>query len=416
MDSWGTAFVHGGPMITADPPGAIRYNGTVTSFSANTAWGFIACPDLAAVYSKDIFFHLKDCGGATISKGQKVSFLLEEANVLGKPQARAIRGSQHTPDPPNAIRYVGTVTSFSTASAWGFIACSELSALYQKDIFFHLKDCGGASISKGQTVSFLLDENNEPSKPQARSIRVSQDDSESSGLARYRGIVTNYSIATAWGFIQCPDLTAVYGKDIFFHTKDCGGALVAKGTAVTFVLDDSTDPSKPQARNIRIEATKGYTSQGVSFPQMQQANTSLLGDNTVSAIMSDSLSASSTFTGTIQSFSEQAGWGFIECPALGLEGGKGIFFHVKDCIGMATLPPTRGTCVTFTLGYGPSGKPQAVQVCCSNQAQGNGPFVGTKRTAATASGLSIDPQVLAMAGLHNLQMLTMDNPSKKPRA
>lgn len=66
-------------------------------------------------------------------------------------------------------------------------------------------------------------------------------------------------------------------------------------------------------------------------------------------------------SGTIQSYSDPPGWGFLECPALGLQPGKGIFFHVKECNGLGPNPE-KGAPVTFTVNNGPSGRLQASNV------------------------------------------------------
>lgn len=408
--------------VPEDPPGVIRYEGTVSSFSQQTAWGFITCPDLQTVYGKDIFFHLKDCGGAVISKGQKVSFLLaDQQDPNGKPRASSVRGTQHSPDPPGSIRYTGVVHSFSTQSAWGFISCPDLQPVLGKDVFVHLKDCGGAAITKGQTVTFLLDENSTPGKPQARSVQVPGQPAGGANMPRLSGTVTSYSEASAWGFITCPEVNQVYGKDTFFHLKDCHGATMANGVPVTFVLDqESADQGKPRACDVQVVRSGGgclVRAPGIAYqtaagptrppspvmlqqpqvvqpqvvqpqvvlpqvvqpqvvlpqvqlqqpqlqqqPQLLQAAAGMTGDDALRAILQQAVAGTGVqLEGSIQSFSEQAGWGFIESATLGHSGGKGIFFHIKDCAGFAASPE-RGFPVVFTVGQGPSGKQQAKNV------------------------------------------------------
>jgi len=348
----------------------------VTSWAKSTAWGFISCPDLQAYFAKDIFFHQKDCGGSNIVKGQKVTFMLDD--VAGKPQARFVRPVGNLPDPADEIRYDGTVASFSVASAWGFISCPVLQATFNKDVFFHLKDCGGlASVERGQAVTFLLDATANPAKPQARSVRVLVEPGMSPE-ARYRGTVTNFSQNTAWGFIACPELNQVYGKDVFFHQKDAPGQTVANGAVVTFTLDN-TDSTKPQARQVRLEGGAGGLSSSSIEGAIQNVLSSIgtggqqqhqpqqlqaFGQPTQQPVRA--VDGSVTYSGHVQSFSSQAGWGFLECAALaatlGLPPGKGLFFHTKDFVGLPGVAPNKGDPVTFALGQGPSGKPQGVQV------------------------------------------------------
>ncbi|CAE8676671.1 unnamed protein product, partial [Polarella glacialis] len=399
--------------------GAPRYEGIVVSWSGQTKWGFIACPDLAAhLGGKDIFFHVKDCDGHNITKGQTLSFEFDATGHGGKPQAKAVLGGEAAPDPAGAVRYTGTVASF--ASAWGFLSCPELAPVYGgKDIFFHVKDCGGQGVSSGQTVTFLMDDDatSRAGKPQAKSITV-VGGSSGSGEARYSGTVAGYSLGTAWGFIACPELAPLYnGKDVFFHHKDCTAGAISKGCTVTFTLDSTSDPSKPQARDIRVNGAKpGSASMG----QMGQVNILQL----VAAVQAGMGGGCGGFgghggfgggggcggqggqmAGFIQSFNPSAGWGFIECPALGHAGGKGLFFHIKDVMGMTDQnPPSKGANVTFALGAGPGGKPQAVNIACGGQASPN-MMGGMKRTSAAANMGGFDQQALAMAQMHNLQQL-----------
>jgi len=438
----------------ADAYAGMRHTGTVTSFSSQTAWGFISCPELAAVLGKDVFFHLKDCTGASITKGQTVTFVLEDN--YGKPQARQVQGQHASPDPEGAIRYSGTVTSFSGQSAWGFISCPDLMPVYGKDIFFHIKDCGGAVMQNEQQVSFLLDENSAPGKPQARSVYVLGGSAVPaggggyidpvSGTTRYRGIVTNHSVNTAWGFIDCQDLKAMYGKDVFFHNKDCINQPASKGAIVNFALvvderGSPPDPSKPKAAQIIVEQA------GIQPPQPQQplyqgghqtayqqlANSIYVPEQQLlvdaqpqQQILSPDVSSlhpdpqglqarEGELVGSVQSFSTQAGWGFIDCAALNLGGGRGLFFHAKDCEGMVANPPTKGAQVAFQMGQGPSGKPQAVHVryMVEQPAQA----AGVKRTAAAVSTTEIDAaQMLALQQLQ-MQILggSLDQPAKRQR-
>lgn len=366
------------PPVEDAPVGAlsaVRFMGTVTSFSTSTAWGSIACSELAQQYGKDIFFHLKDCGGATVSKGQKVSFLLEPRNANGKPQARQVQAALPSSDPAGLTRYTGTVTNFSLSSAWGFIACPELQPIFHKDIFFHVKDCGGAAVVEGQNVTFLLDEKANPSKPQARSIRIPGDEMallqqaligagalpmntaggspDGGGLVRYIGTVTNYSNTSAWGFILCPELRAFFGKDIFFHRTDCGGSLnVANGATVSFILDKS-QPGKPQARSIRVP--------GEEPPPVQQGAFASPGGGAaqVTSSITDDY-GNPRFTGQVTNYSTSSAWGFILCPELRSVFGKDIFFHRTDCAGASSL--TNGCTVSFVLDQNEPTKPQGRQV------------------------------------------------------
>jgi len=321
------------------------------------------------------------------------------------------------------VRYIGTVTNYSNTSAWGFILCPELRAFFGKDIFFHRTDCGGSlNVANGATVSFILDQS-QPGKPQARSIRMPGEEpppvqqgaflspggtgvqvtssiTDANGTPRFTGQVTNYS-ASAWGFILCPELRSVFGKDIFFHRTDCAGAAnLANGCTVSFVLDQ-TELTKPQARQVRIESG-GVASTGAPTLSSLMA----LGQAQPSSAASIVMSEAGQYAGTIESFSQEGGFGFIDCPDLG-EGtkGKAIVFNLQDCIGMsgASGPPKPGRGVTFLLGRAPTGKQQAFQVAYTIDGSGDRPEL--QKSEYAGANIQIDPKVLALAGVTSIEAL-----------
>lgn len=401
-----------GAAIAADPIGANRLTGSVISYSEASAWGFITCPEVSQVYHKDVFFHLKDCGGSPISKGQTVSFILDEdAAKGGKPQARSVQvlgGSSLS----HSV-YRGSIVGFSPNTAWGFINCPDLVGTFGKDIFFHQKNVhgGAGAATKGATVTFVLDEQTENGKPQARDIRV--DGASITGGGNSGGCNSGCSGCGSSGGFGCgggggcssSGCRGAYG---------CGGGGFGGGRGGGFGSSDGGCGS-----------SGGGTAAGDAIQQLLAAVQTLVSGNrsptaatlpkapahrpTSSASMGFG-SGGGDLMGTIQSFSGQAGWGFIECPALGHASGKGIFFHVKDCRGMSdAAPPVAGQAVTFSLGRGSNGKEQAVNVSAAGGAGspsssfGASSFSAQKRSPATA-GLNIDAQQLlaALTSLGNL--------------
>jgi cold shock CspA family protein len=279
---------------------------------------------------KDVFVHLKDCGGSTPNKGQMVTFLLDEASVStsGKPQARNVR----VPESPeahagNGARHQGTICQYTDATAWGFIACTELKSIYGKDVFFHLKDCHQMTPMLGMSASFLLDEESAASgKPRAYDVR-SRQPQKGNGKGKGKGA----------------------------------------GPAVAAGMNGSPDAW-----------SNGQDSWQVAVPSAWSGNEAPpSGQQWASGSMQAPSSDERWLSGHVQSYSDQQGWGFLEAPALGMGGGKGIFFHVKDCVGM-TSPPTKGMPVEFTVGLGPTGKQQAKQIHASGQ------YAAPQNTGSTA--------------------------------
>eukprot|EP00927_Polykrikos_kofoidii_P077746 TRINITY_DN74660_c0_g1_i1.p1 TRINITY_DN74660_c0_g1~~TRINITY_DN74660_c0_g1_i1.p1 ORF type:complete len:531 (-),score=70.74 TRINITY_DN74660_c0_g1_i1:279-1871(-) len=479
----------------ADPSGVVRYEGIVISYSAAAGYGFIHCPQLSSSTGQEVFFQSSDCGGAPIANDSKVSLMVDDSNSStgsaeldqiagGRPRGLSIQLLASSADPPDSVRYTGIVTSFSLQSAWGFISCPELSQVFQKDVFFHVKDCGGALLSKGQTVTFLLASDSPPGKPQARSVQV-PGNSVVVGVVpvkgqRYHGTVTSYAVASAWGFIVCPEIKAYFGKDVFFHHKDCNGQTIAKGALVSFELDVPSE-GKPQARHILVEVGQSGDAFLTQYSQMSAAagisqGAAVTNSSPHAAALSPSLqamaasqlqsqlqdqiqaamtmglqnqlqeqlqavadmqyqaesyesaydpynssavvphsqpvpvAAGTSMQGTIQSFSPQAGWGFVECPALQLPAGKGVFFHVKDAAAFGTTIPSRGVPVTFTVGHGPSGKMQGKHVTPI----GPVPAGGAQVSSSTVVSQQHQQQLLAAMAAHSVQ--ATDHYSQRPSA
>jgi len=391
----------GFPMVQ-DPEGMTRLEGVIVGFSHNAGWGFISCPEVSATYGKDCFFHVKDCGGINPSKGQSVSFLLQEDEKTGKPHAKSILfdmnqatsmasnsfklagmsmgGKAPTAAQVGGPRYTGTVLSYTNQTGWGFITCPEVQAAYGKDVFFHLKDIAGVySVAKGDMLSFCLDDQ-VTGKPQASQIQLIGK-TDAPGAVRYEGTVTGFTQSTGWGFIACPKLKQVFQKDVFFHQKDCSGGAVSKGLQVSFLLEEeSTQTGKPKATAVMVPEGApppmmplGPGSAGAT--QVQSALTGLApfglgggapqgigGGVDLATVLTVVQATGAQLSGTVQSFSDPPGWGFLECPALGLQPGKGIFFHVKDCNGMGPDRLQQGAAVTFSVSNGPSGRLQASNV------------------------------------------------------
>lgn len=167
-----------------------EFNGTIKSFSANTGYGFIDCPDLMAQFGKDTFLVADDL--STFSVGDEVRF---DAyfNLKGNPQARNLRDRRRlrrgggksrrdvapwtkaSAEPDSAVegptigQFVGTIKSFSMNTGYGFIDCNDLRADFEKDTFLRGDDIG--DFSEGDKVRFdaYL---NPKGNPQARNLQA----------------------------------------------------------------------------------------------------------------------------------------------------------------------------------------------------------------------------------------------------
>lgn len=283
-------YVQHQPKDDGVPDTALRFEGEISYYQRTGDWGFIRCTALSGMLGmneaegkpKDLYFTKKNSNAKQLSVGQNVTFVLKETNVNGKPEAIRIETVPLPEDPPDAIRYHGIVSSFIKDATWGFITCPM--AKVGQDIWFHLKDCAGARVWLGMTVTFLLDEKRRPGKPEGISVKPALSSEDPPGFERIGGEVTRLIGESAkgtekgtketekgkgkdidkspYGFIKGEaDETMhdklrelVHNKDFFFHQRDCMGAgRVYEGAKVTFLLDERSQMgTKPHAIRVKM--------------------------------------------------------------------------------------------------------------------------------------------------------------------
>lgn len=71
----------------------------------------------------------------------------------------------------NSPSYNGTVKSYNLAAGFGFITCSELNNLFDRDVFFNRCIEGIEKTEVGLQVSFLLTISDQ-NKPQATDLKL----------------------------------------------------------------------------------------------------------------------------------------------------------------------------------------------------------------------------------------------------
>eukprot|EP00927_Polykrikos_kofoidii_P033648 TRINITY_DN28476_c0_g1_i1.p1 TRINITY_DN28476_c0_g1~~TRINITY_DN28476_c0_g1_i1.p1 ORF type:complete len:719 (-),score=95.07 TRINITY_DN28476_c0_g1_i1:97-2253(-) len=482
----------------AGPDATARHEGRIMSFNLTSNWGFIQSVGLyelglTSSPDKGIFFHGNDIvlGGRTPCKGDLVSFNVI-INASAKPQAvEVILASDGNgkelgalADAERAMRYTGTVASWSDKDGWGFINCADLKSDISADIFVHSNDFPNAGIvEKGLTkVTFLLDLHSKPGKPQARRVlhvnpkaalvgpkekglrlpevvqaaaaalqeagprrpgtdavtalrlpqivldprsvagqgkankalrqapyggvdlrgfrpsstatatqsfpprpyqatgsqappRVPGGLPPSDGRDRFEGTILNWNVPKAWGFVVAPELAQYLpgGTGIFAHVRDFVGVpegiTMTAGLAVSFSY--TTDPiGKPHANNVVLSDPQAallasLTSRQKALEAGSEAAESSPSGKSSRARMpgADEACNGRRFSGSVKSFNEIKAWGFVQAPELVpvLGEGVGVFFHIKDFIKQDQLP-SAGLPVAFTYTVDGDGKPHATQV------------------------------------------------------
>jgi len=154
----------------------------------------------------------------------------------------------------------------------------------------------------------------------------------------YTGVVKAFNEEKGWGHITCDDTRTLFGRDMFVMRSALRCGKVSAGDTVRFcVLNNPRGPQATEVHSLMLGATW----------QSQET----LGR---------------AFLGTLKLFSEDKGWGFIDCPDTHRMFGKDMFVHKREF----TLPTPNGTRIQFTVELAKDGRPEAKNV----QIVGPGPF------------------------------------------
>mmetsp|Transcript_56553 Transcript_56553/g.143065 ORF Transcript_56553/g.143065 Transcript_56553/m.143065 type:complete len:381 (-) Transcript_56553:245-1387(-) len=176
-----------------------RYVGTITSFMPEKHFGFIASQAVTAHFGRDTF--LSDLEIGSFKVGDTVSFTLLVKN--GKPQARNLQSSFEEVLPPNMVVAAG--------------------------------------VGAGLRGSLLT-----PSQP-AMALQTSSFEQAGEDPTRYVGVITTFMAERRYGFIQCEEVSKLYGKDTFLSDLEIGQNSVGSSVSFRVVLNRS---GQPQARDV----------------------------------------------------------------------------------------------------------------------------------------------------------------------
>eukprot|EP00928_Gymnodinium_smaydae_P046979 TRINITY_DN31323_c0_g1_i1.p1 TRINITY_DN31323_c0_g1~~TRINITY_DN31323_c0_g1_i1.p1 ORF type:complete len:479 (-),score=61.92 TRINITY_DN31323_c0_g1_i1:49-1485(-) len=264
-----------------------RYTGTLTSFLPAKNYGFVHSEDIFAVYGKDLWLHGDQKGNFEI--GDPVSFTLV-LNKDGNPQAvdlhpansRAaarqpvVSSVRHAPsNTDGAERFVGTITSFYPQKGFGFIQCPETYAEYSKDLWVHHAQVGNFVIGDQVSFSVILNKDGNPQAIDlqavgARGVRKPVESAKrpfSENVVdsrRHTGSLSSFYPHKGFGFIQCSETYAEYGKDLWVHSAQVGNFAVGDSVSFSVILNkdgnpqaidlESADGEAPKAKRISLRA------------------------------------------------------------------------------------------------------------------------------------------------------------------
>lgn len=358
---------------------APSYVGTVRSFNPHKGWGFVECADTHKVYGSDVFLLKNDLNGFGVNKGDQVSFDVTQTEK----GARATNVKVLTVGPDGLQTFFGELKSFNPNKGFGFIASAATESIFGKDCFVLSSEFGDAYPEQGMHVQFKA--KNGERGPMAVDVRILDPPGGKGatsalvpwvpfggkgffggkggygsyggpfggkgyggfdggfgggfgafsggfggkgsfggtfgGKGRYGpaepnendvffGTVKNVN-ERGFAHISCDAIQKIYGKDMFAHRTSVEEANATPGQSVSFSV--SPGPKGPHAVKIK------------PF---------------------DPQSSAMTFSGTVRTFNETKGWGFIESPAAKPIFHSDIFLHRNELNGKSV---TVGDSVKFNV-------------------------------------------------------------------
>jgi len=367
----------------------------------------IQCGQTEQMYGKDIFFVANVVPGGSVNQGDQVRFSIkmEAKGPAAASMTRLVAASPGygapipaygapvaAPVPMSAGNFVGTIKSFNKEKGWGMIQCGQTEQMYGKDIFFVANVVPGGSVNQGDQVRFSI--KMEAKGPAAASMaRIGAGSGPMAMAPRsyapqpvasyapipsyapvpsyappvfrggmmpnqmghgapqrmppadqlFFGSVRAWSAEKGYGHISCEAANALFGKDVFLlrGVLPVVSEAVELGMLMSFQVNPS--PKGPQAASVSLLPAGSFATE-----EGQEA---------------------SMFTGTVKSFNEEKGWGFLEDPELKELFGKDIFFHKRELDGQS---PSNGDEIQFTVAIDAKGGP-AAKNCTLVDSQGLAP-------------------------------------------
>jgi CspA family cold shock protein len=172
-------------------------------------------------------------------------------------------------------------------------------------------------------------------------------------MATYVGAIKSFNAEKGWGFIECAETAAIYGKDIFVM-KTSLPASIRIGTIVSFKVTDGK--ANVEATNVQVQSS----GKNLKYEPY--------------AVNRNSSGEAAVYSGVIKSFNSQKGWGLISCDETHQIYGKDIFV-LKTSLPGGTADP--GETVEFSVIQSEKG-PEASNV--------NMGYVGTIKSFNASKG------------------------------
>lgn len=393
MQMHGTGYETGRTQLPSSTlAGGQVFYGYVKQFDQTKGFGHIDCDEAKKLFGKDIFLLKSYLNGQQVAMGDQVSFSVEQDPKGLKASNIMVLSSGQRAQPQNDQVLMGIVKSFDFEKGYGFIDCPETLQVFGTDVFLLKSTLQGQQVNPGDQVQFTFD-NRLGKGPVARDVTLlsggalatpqgSAQPVSTNALAGsmspealaavesgqiFAGTVKSYDDGKGFGFIDCPETQQIFSTDVFLLRSTLGGHVVIPGDQLQFNV--RINPGRgPVAKEVTILSSGGGLSSGamaqpsgaMAQPMGMQQTPKLhpLGGNEPSSGLTGS-GDGQVLMGTIKSFDEAKGYGFIDCAETKQMYGNDVFV-LKSMLG--GCPVTAGDQVQFTYEERPGKGPVAKEV------------------------------------------------------
>jgi len=229
-------------------------------------------------------------------------------------------------------RATGTIKSFNQEKGFGFVSCPDLTEIFGNDVFLHKCQMGDFQVGAAVSFAVLLNKDN---NPQAFDLAM-QGDRGGKGKGKDKGYEKGYSASPAWG-----NGAAGYGME---KGMGGGGGFGGKGDYGKSPMMGSKGMDKGYA---------GFGGAGKGAGKSKDVDDDTGGE------------LEGRFQGTIKSFNEATGYGFIYSQQVKEAGfANDTFLHQHNALGF-----TVGEEVIFSVFMNAKGMPNARNLESTGQKQ-----------------------------------------------
>jgi len=306
---------------------ANRGHGTIKSYSASTGFGFIDCPELKEVFGRDVFVHGKQMKDLAVGSSVSFAVVLNKDNQpqafdvcdgLGDGKGKSAKGGKGA----------GTMDlgfGKGAKDPWGGKGMPEPWFAMGADKGYGKMDKGWGTYDKGfGKGGWGGDFGAGPAKGSMKGCGKSDkgrepDVAEEIGVGV--GTIKSYSEKNGYGFIDCPEIREMGHQDVFMHHAQMGNFQVGDEVAFTCFLNQK---GNPQAKDLMTIAQAERQALGGGGGGGGGKSSQGKGKSAGSPDVKETLGQ---MTGTLKSFSENNGYGFISCAQVQEMGHKDVFLH-----------------------------------------------------------------------------------------